>query len=240
MNAPQVADIVRYTANTWQPGRSDTEKLADAMVGKTGELAFQEQAQALGLACRLWDDIRSDDNRNHAPCDCFIAADESPLYDRRFAKRANAHYANAHFVPGFTDWCEANGIYSVETKTTRLRDGFDSLETVVQNRHFIAYPSVRSGDLTPELTASLMAPDALAACMAGSASILFRSYIKDKTGEVFVLRGMSRQMFYGSEHLKLSKLGGQSKHRAAIYYLCPMHLGFPLTDYARWIKKGIL
>ncbi len=128
-NGADVDEIVKYTANTWQPNRGAAEKRRDAEQGKRAEkavaLCFSQNFPAVRYLS--YDKIRSDNFQKHAPFDGLLFApsrtDKKCLDDmigKIRSEIASGEYGT--ISAGLrADLCN-RGIYTLEIKSTAVND----------------------------------------------------------------------------------------------------------------------
>lgn len=236
----QAGWLADHTTNAWQPGRSPEDRLRDTLIGKAAELAWLRYLQSASIACRLWDDIRRDGGRDHAPVDGFVAQPDAAefLAGDLFADTARQWQEGAHFRRGFYPACERRGIFGFEMKATRigprhLAGGQVNYAAILED-DFLVYTPLRAGALDEPTRQDLMSQKQRAAAAERTPYLLARACVEARdagarnTGaawRVYLIGYMTRPQFFQSPRLRVTTMPQANKSERAIYYAAPLRLG---------------
>lgn len=142
--------IIEHTKEAWQPDRTQESKKQDTFLGKTAEKVFENYilTQMPTLSYLSYDTFRINNFHKHAPCDGLLFRQD---IDKKLleiiTKRINQEVTNNQYgkiSDNLKEYCENNGIYIVEIKSTRitsrhyLKNSID-LERIL-NDDFLEYP----------------------------------------------------------------------------------------------------
>lgn len=247
VDCAQAGLLATHTANTWQPDRSPADRLRDTLIGKAAELAWLRYLQRESIACRLWDDMRRDGGRDHAPVDGFVAQRDAAelLAGDLFADTARQWQEGAHFRRGFFAACERRGIFGFEVKSTRigprhLAGGQVNYAAILED-DFLVYPPVRAGALDESTRQDLISQKQRAAAAERTPYLLARAYVEARDAglrnaeasravyRVYLVGYMTRPHFFQSPRLRVTTMPQSNKSEQAIYYAVPLRLGQNLS-----------
>lgn len=243
-NSEPLRQISANTSNTWQPARSQQEIQADTQIGKIAEAALQKYLTEQGVAYLSWDEIRTDNYRNHAPVDGFFMHPHTRanLELSTFIRDATAAQNPIYFTPAFRDRWEKVGVYGCEVKSTRVTDrlrhnGQVSYKAILGD-DFLQYPSsTRMGTITSELRRILKQPAELQQSVAKSPQIFVRIYVEQRNSvcHAYIVGAISRGRFFESNQITIKPMRQPGKSDLAIYYAVPLCEGEPITTVVNWI-----
>ena len=126
----EVSRIVENTANTWQADRKYEEKLRDTKQGKLAEFMLETYLSSPladeQIHFKTYDEIRTDDDKKHAPFDFLIWRNNSadiPAVVDSIQKDINSRIDYAVRLSEYTrKICKNNGVLIAEVKSTKIND----------------------------------------------------------------------------------------------------------------------
>jgi hypothetical protein len=159
----QANKIGYYTKNTWQPERSDQEKINNTKDGKLAEKSVEKVLEELGINYCSYDSFRTDNFHKHAPFDGLIYSNYSQL--RKYISEINLEVQkgkNGKVSSNLLDKMIKNKVYPVEIKSTKIArrhtDGIPEhcsredaflikSNNIIKKDDFLTYPYfIRSSD----------------------------------------------------------------------------------------------
>ena len=250
--------IAENTKNTWQPNRSETDKLRDTLLGK-----FAEKAIKVYLAenfpegdnpyVAFYDDFRTDNFAYHNSVDFLFSQDVEALNE------AQQYVSSNLMAVGLKEKSAELSIDNIkhlkqqkvcvgEIKATRIHDrhiegGAVSLAHLL-NDDFLAYPRCErksfkiqnADDYLKEFSNpkfGILAEDILAEEREKVADWYFRVYVQERVDlgvcDAYIIGALPGQVFVDKFNIKkMSQLG---RSEWAIYMSVPLREGVPMPQF---------
>lgn len=141
--------ITANTVNTWQPNRSEKDKMADTSLGKIAESIFEKYINLFSIVYLSYDDFRENNFEKHAPFDGLLFSNDKLENEiKTFTNKINEEVSLSDFgkvTIGLLSILTKNKVYTVEVKSTRIterhkRNGEVDL-AIIKRDDFLTYPS---------------------------------------------------------------------------------------------------
>lgn len=244
--------ISRNTVNTWQPNRSEKEKMADTSLGKIAESIFEKYITRFSLQYLSYDDFRENNFEKHAPFDGLLFSNKKENEIKFFTNRINKEVSESDYgkvsVELLSDLTR-NQIYTIEVKSTRINDrhkrnGKVDLATIKRD-DFLTYPSaIRKSikDYTFSGYADLLVQTGKISVPSGSEKVniarkyekqfmmdfYVRVYIDEQTKTGYIMGFISKNQFIKNAVLK--RMFKKNKSELPLYLATPISYGKSIDD----------
>jgi len=148
-NNDSTEKIAANTVNTWQPNRSEKDKMADTSLGKIAEIIFEKYINQFSIVYLSYDDFRKNNFEKHAPFDGLLFSNKKLENDiKNYTDIINEEVALSDYGKvsiGLLSTLTKNKLYTVEVKSTRIterhkKNGEVDL-AIIKRDDFLTYPS---------------------------------------------------------------------------------------------------
>lgn len=248
--------LVVNTFNTWQKGRTTYQKEADTNIGKIAEFAVATAFRIFNVPIYYpYDSFRKDNFKLHAPFDALLC--ECLEDDLVELINSSVKKNGPKLSPEVRKQIRNFDAFTVEIKSTRLAKKYkerahftdynnpkevESLFSELDSLDFLTYPFfLREGDLNFENYCEFvknkiglssidndLKKDVLKIEKENSDDVYIRVFIDEDARKAIIMGWVDKKTFY--ENASLMKLIQKGKSEKALYFVCPLRMGRPLTD----------
>ena len=252
--------ISENTVNTWQPGRSEKDKMADTSLGKIAEALFESYVNQFNITYLSYDNFRTNNLEKHAPFDGLIFSNEKTEGTTSFTARINEEVSDSAFGKisiGLLSDLTRSKIFTVEIKSTRVIDRHKTAGVVdldkIKRDDFLTYPHdlrTTSQDFSLSAYADYLIRTGKLVVSFGENKITalrsyekqfmmdvyVRVYIDETTKTAYLMGWISKKAFIDNATLK--RMFQRGKSELPIYLATPISNGNSVDELSTFISNN--